>query len=278
MPIGGASSGRGPVSSGVTGTQGGTGGTSSAAGGGAGSVGPFTLAAAGCPPEPCEGSAPRSPVRASRTVVRPGRRNGGTTLIFRLTKPAVLHVTIVRVFPSCKRIGSFSVRAHAGVNRVRFRGRFRGRALPVGGYRLVVRARGAERAAAAVPIVIARGEASRVAVDTARNGKVCSESTAEIGFTSAAGSHNDTESAAGGGGGGGRIDRATDPLVGAAGAVAGAAKDVLGRATGPLGVEDEPLEDPFVLTIIGLFLVVICLLGTLLLAQIVHARNAVREP
>jgi hypothetical protein len=215
-------------------------------------------------------------VRASRTVVRPGRRNGGTTLIFRLTKPAVLDVTIVRVFPSCKRIGSFSIRAHAGVNRVRFRGRFRGRALPVGGYRLVVRARGAERAAAAVPIVIARGEASPVAVDAARNGTVCSESIAEIGFASAAGAHTDTESV-GGSGGSGRIDRATDPIAGAAGAVAGVARDVLGRATGPLGVEDEPLDDPFVLTIVGLFLVVICLLGTLLLAQIVHARNAVRE-
>jgi hypothetical protein len=209
-------------------------------------------------------------------VVRPGRRNGGTTLIFRLAKPAVLHVTIVRVFPSCKRIGSFSIRAHAGVNRVRFSGSFRGRALPVGGYRLVVRARGAERAAAVVPIVIARGEASRVAVDTARNGKVCSESIAEIGFASAAGAPDDTESG-GSGGGGGLIRRATDPIGGVAGAVAGAAKDVLGRATGPLGAEDEPFDDPFVLTIIGLFLVAICLLGTLLLAQIVHARNAVRE-
>ena len=144
----------------------------------------------------------------------------------------------------------------------------------MGGYRLVVRARGAERAAAAVPIVIARGEASRVAVDTARNGKVCSEPIAEIGFASAAGAHDDTES---GGGGGGRIDRAKDPIVGAAGAVAGAARDLLGRATGPLGIEDEPFDDPFVLTIIGLFLVAICLLGTLLLAQIVHARDAVRE-
>ncbi len=207
-------------------------------------------------------------------MVRPGRRNGGTTLIFRLTKPAVLHVTIVRVFPSCKRIGSFSVRAHAGVNRIRFRGRFRGRVLPVGGYRLVVRARGAERAAAAVPIVIARGEASRVAVDTARNGKVCSESIEEIGFVSAAGAQDDTE---GGGGGGGRIDRATDPIVGAAGTVAGAARDLLGRATGPLRGEDDPFDDPYVLTIVGLLLLVICLLGTILLAQIVHARNAVRE-
>jgi hypothetical protein len=42
--------------------------------------------------------------------------------------------------------------------------------------------------------------------------------------------------------------------------------------------EDDPFDDPYVLTVIGLFLVVICLLGTLLLAQIVHSRDAVREP
>ena len=124
--------------------------------------------------------------------------------------------------------------------------------------------------------MIARGEVSRVAVDTARNGKVCSESIAEVGFVSVAGAHDDTESA--GGGGSGRIDRASAPLVGAAGAVAGVAKDLFGLATGPLRGEDEPFDDPYVLTVIGLFLVVICLLGTLLLAQIVHARNAVREP
>ncbi len=197
-------------------------------------------------------------------------------LIFRLTKPAVLRVTIVRVFPSCERIGSFSVRAHAGVNRIRFRGRFRGRALPVGGYRLVVRARGAERAAAAVPIVIARGQASRAALDTARTGSTCSEQIAEIGFVSAVG-HDDTQS----GSGGGRIGRPADPvvgaagaLVGAAGAVAGAGRDLLGEATGALGVEDRPLGDPFVLTLIGVLLIVICLLATMLLAQIVRARDA----
>jgi hypothetical protein len=203
-------------------------------------------------------------------------------LIFRLTKPAVLRVTIVRVFPSCERIGSFSFRAHAGVNRIRFRGRFRGRALPVGGYRLVVRARGAERAAAAVPIVIARGQVSRAALNTARNGSTCSQPIAETGFVSAVGlvsasGHDDTQN----GSGGGRIDRATAPivsaagaLVGAAGAVAGGGRDLLGEATGALGAEASPLKDPFVLTLIGLLLVVICVLATLLLAQIVRARDA----
>jgi hypothetical protein len=122
--------------------------------------------------------------------------------------------------------------------------------------------------------VIARGEASRVAVATARNGRVCSESIAQIGFVSAVGSHDDTESV--GGTDGGRMAPAANPLAGAAGAVAGAASDLLDRATRPLGGEDQPLGDPFVLTIIGLLLVVVCLLGTLLLAQVVQTRNAER--
>ena len=140
----------------------------------------------------------------------------------------------------------------------------------MGGYRLVVRARGAERAAAAVPIVIARGEASRAALDKARNGSTCSDAIGEIGFIGAAGVNDDTQS----GGGGGRKDWATVPIVAATGAVAGAARDLLGRTTGPLGLEDRPLDDPFVLTVIGVLLIVVCLLATLLLAQIVRARDA----
>jgi hypothetical protein len=144
----------------------------------------------------------------------------------------------------------------------------------VGGYRLVVRARGAERAAAAVPIVIARGEASRAALDKARNGSTCSDAIGEVGFVAAAGVHDDAQS----GGRDGRNDRATVPIVAATGAVAGAARDLLGQAAGALGVEDKALNDPFVLTVIGLFLVVICLLATLLLAQIVRARDALHGP
>jgi hypothetical protein len=119
-------------------------------------------------------------VRVSRSVVRPGRKSGGTTLIFRLSRPAVLRVTIVRVYPSCKRLGSFVVRAHAGVNRVRFRGRLRGRALPEGGYRLVIRARGATRDAAAVPIVVARGKITKEQIRKARSVSVCSGAVAQL--------------------------------------------------------------------------------------------------
>jgi hypothetical protein len=113
-------------------------------------------------------------VRVSKTVLRPGRRNGGTTLAFTLTRRAVVRFTIVRVYPSCKRIGSFSVRARRGVNRVRFNGRFRGRPLAAGTYRLLVHSRGQARAAAAVTIVVVRGRTSRAAVRRARSANACS--------------------------------------------------------------------------------------------------------
>lgn len=230
------------------------------------------LSSAACQPDPCS-EEQRRPVRASRTVVRPGMKNGGTTLIFRLSRPAVLRITIVRVYPSCKRLGSFTVRAHAGVNRVRFRGRFRGRALPAGGYRLVVRARGAERDVAAIPIVIARGKTSPAALSRARHGSTCSEPIADLGAVSTPGGDQP-------GSNGGRLEAVEKPVVGVAGAVAGATKTVLDGVGDRVtrAIEDSPLDDPFVLTIIGLLLLVIAFLGTLLLAQVVRSLGVERDP
>ena len=215
----------------------------------------------------------RRTVRASRTVLRPGKKTGATTLIFRLSRPAVLRVTIVRVYPSCKRLGSFTVRAHAGVNRVRFRGRFRGRALPAGGYRLVVRARGAERDAAAIPIVIARGKTSPAALRKARNGSTCTEPIADLGVVSGPGEVSDQ------GSNGGRSERAELPIATAIGAVAGATKTLLDGVTGRVtdAVEESPVDDPFVLTVIGLLLLVIAVLGTLLLSQVVRTLGVDRD-
>ena len=179
----------------------------------------------------------------------------------------------MRVYPSCKRLGSFTVRAHAGVNRVRFRGRFRGRALPAGGYRLVVRARGAERDAAAIPIVIARGKTSPAALRKARNGSTCTEPIADLGVVSAPGEGSDQGSS------GGRSERAELPIATAVGAVAGATKTVLDGVTGRItdAVEESPVDDPFVLTVIGLLLLVIAVLGTLLLSQVVRTLGVDRD-
>ena len=84
--------------------------------------------------------------------------------------------TVLRVFPTCERVGVFHVRAHAGVNRVRFRGRLRGRPLPEGTYRLLVRARGAGAGAdaATVSIVVVDGRPlSRPQLRAARRANVC---------------------------------------------------------------------------------------------------------
>jgi hypothetical protein len=184
----------------------------------------------------------------------------------------VLRITIVRVYPSCERIGSFKVRAHAGVNLVRFRGRFRGRALPAGGYRLVVRARGAERDAAAIPIVIARGKTSPAALREARNGSACTEPVADLGVVSPPASDQP-------GSNGGRLEAVEKPVAGVAGAVAGAAKSVFDGVRDPVtrAIEDSPFDDPFVLTIIGLLLLTIAFLGTLLLAQVVRSLGVERD-
>ena len=206
-------------------------------------------------------------MRASRGVVRPGRKSGGTTLIFRLSQPAVLRITIVRVYPSCKRLGTFTVRAHSGVNRVRFRGRFRGNALPEGGYRLIIRARGATRDAAAVPIVVARGKITKEQIRKARSASVCSGPIAEL----AAASTDSSAVAArddGNGSGGGLVAAVTDrvkaPFVEAAGVVGGAAKGL------SEGVADaaSPLSDPFVITLIGFLALASALLGGLVLAHL----------
>jgi hypothetical protein len=194
--------------------------------------------------------------------VRPGRKNGGTTLIFRLTRPTVLRVTIFRVFPDCKRVGSFAVRAHAGVNRVRFRGRIRGRVLPAGGYRLVVRARGAERDAAAIPIVVAHGETSKAQLRQARTTVVCDDAVANVVLIAAA-STGDSDEGTGGAVAGklGSITRTvTHPIVRAADAVIGRASE----AGAALRNADRRLDDPLVLVILVLLLSVLS--GCLLLA------------
>jgi hypothetical protein len=198
----------------------------------------------------------------------PGRKGGGTTLTFRLSRPTVLRITIVRVYPSCKRLGSFTVRAHAGVNRVRFRGRLRGRPLPAGGYRLVVRARGAQRDAAAVPIVIARGKTSKAEIRKARTRSMCSNPVADIGLPA-----NDSSGTQAPGSGRRRVDAIKDPIVGALSAVAGTAKSLVDGVTG--AADGSPFDDPFVLTVIALLLAAVALLATLLLAQIV--RVSMRE-
>jgi len=111
-------------------------------------------------------------VRATRTTVRPHGK--ATTIVFRLARSSVVDFTVVRVFPTCERLGVFHVRAHGGVNRVPFRGRLHGRPLSKGTYRLLVRARGTRADAAAVKIVVVDGRPlSRDRLRAARDANVC---------------------------------------------------------------------------------------------------------
>jgi hypothetical protein len=205
-------------------------------------------------------------VHASKAVVRPGRRNGGTTLVFTLREGTVVRFTVVRVYPSCERVGSFSVRAQPGVNRVRFAGRLGGRPLSSGTYRLVAQARGSETAAATVTIVVARGGTSARELRRARRANACSADEAHA-IETAIGAAP-APSANEGNGGGVRIRSVADPIVGVTKAAVKKAKQLTERVTA--AVEDNVFADPFVLLIVGLFTLAFALLGTLVLLQVIR--------
>ena len=134
--------------------------------GGASSAGPFVLTKGG--------KGGRRALRTTRPTVRPDSKDGATTIVFRLARPAVVRFTVVRVSPTCERVGVFRVRARAGVNRVRWRGRLHGTPLPEGTDRLLVRARGASQDAAALKVVVVRGEPLGVEeLRRAREANVC---------------------------------------------------------------------------------------------------------
>jgi hypothetical protein len=188
-------------------------------------------------------------------------------IVFALKQGTTVRFTVVRVYPSCERVGSFKVRGHKGVNRVRFRGRLGGRALAGGTYRLVAQARGQEAATATVTIVVARGKASPAQLARARRLNTCStaeasEIEATIGVSSAGG----RDPAAGK-----KKQSLADPVVTAA---KSAAKKAKGLAAGVAAVvEDSPFTDPLVLLIVGLFLLAISALGTMMLYQVVKGMS-----
>jgi len=191
------------------------------------------------------GRGERRAVRSTRSTVRPESKNGATTLVFRLAKPAVVRFTIVRVYPTCERVGAFRVRAHAGMNRVKWRGRLKGRPLEEGTYRLIVRARGAGQDAAALKLVIVRGTPLSVEeLREARNLNVCGAIGTVDGEAAktAVGGASASSGGSSSDGDGARIaasnrSRAEASLGGAAGTVASAAETLGARFT-------KAIEDP----------------------------------
>jgi hypothetical protein len=199
-------------------------------------------------------------------VVRPGRKGGGTTLVFTLIRGAALRFTIVRVYPSCKRVGSFTVRAHRGVNRVRFNGRFHGRALAAGTYRLFIQARGPTPTVVAVTMVIARGKASQAFVRRALTANSCSPAESrEIESALGSGASSGSEST------GAATDADEGTLPSVILRVAGAVKGVTHKASLDRGSLPEPL-----MAILGLLTLASVGLGTfvlVLLARSILARS-----
>jgi hypothetical protein len=122
---------------GVTLLPGGNGSGSSAPG--AASAGLFTSSPGG----PSAASMAVTHLRSSQRFLvlhgPKGRRS--TILTFRLRHAGRVRFTVVQVFPRCRVVGFFTVRGHAGVNRVRFNARLHGRQLPVGTYQIGLRTR-----------------------------------------------------------------------------------------------------------------------------------------
>ncbi|MBA2537363.1 MAG: hypothetical protein H0V20_08045, partial [Actinobacteria bacterium] len=81
----------------------------------------------------------------------------GTTLSLWIRNGARVDFFIRRESPDCEFVGSFSYRAHGGVNRLRWLGRFRGKPLPPGTYRITaVASRGSSKLSrGSVRVVIA---------------------------------------------------------------------------------------------------------------------------
>jgi len=81
----------------------------------------------------------------------------GTTLSLWIRNGARVDFFIRRESPDCEFVGSFSHRAHGGVNRLRWFGRFRGKPLPPGTYRITaVASRGSNKLSrGSVRVVIA---------------------------------------------------------------------------------------------------------------------------
>jgi hypothetical protein len=202
-------------------------------------------------------------VRASRWVVRPGSKRG-TVVVFTSPKAALLQITVVRVFPRCKVMGTIRVRAHAGTNRIPFRGRVRGKPLPAGTYRLRLRFVGDEGDAAAVTIVVVRGKTSAKRLRAARRAAVCGDDPAAASLLpvsfrwptggSVSGGSNETSPAA--------------PLAEAAKGVVKKAKSLTSRVKRSL--QDSGPITPLFLTIVGLLTLASALLGAFVLIRVLR--------
>ena len=90
-------------------------------------------------------------------------------VVFKLRRGGVVHFVVTQVSPTCRRVGTFSVRAHRGVNKVLLRGRLHGRPLPVGTYLLTATVRGRPIVGVTIVVTASRPTAREVAQARRRN-------------------------------------------------------------------------------------------------------------
>jgi hypothetical protein len=210
-----------------------------------------------------------NPVRTTKNVVLVGRKGGATTIVFALRRKSAVRFTVVRIYPSCKRVGSFTVPAKAGQNRVRFTGRLDGRPLPDGVYRLLAQVRGQEKAVASVTVVVAKTKRSAANLRRPRT-TACSQQDAKaIEAAIGAAPRNDKKKADKAGGALFKpVKAVVKGVATTAGGVAEAAQGIPRRLAD--AIPGEGLSDKIFLTIVGLGLLLIALLGTLVLMNVVR--------
>jgi hypothetical protein len=112
---------------------------------------------------------PVAKLHTTRTWVRSGARRSAATIVFSLRRGGIVHFVVTQVAPVCRRVGTFAVRAHRGVNKVPLRGRLQGRPLPVGTYVLSATVRGRPLVGVTIVVAAARPTARELAQARSRN-------------------------------------------------------------------------------------------------------------
>jgi hypothetical protein len=186
LPSGGTTAGT-PLSSGSSGL-----GLVRPSGGSASAAGSSGGGNSGSPAEAGNrGSARASGVRGVRSsrpylVTKGPKKQRKIIISFVLSKGGRVHFVVTQVSPVCRVVGRFSVRGHAGRNRIPFAGRVHGRVLGPGTYTISVRRAGGRNLKRLRLVVFESGVPSRADVAAARASDVCRamQGAATIGRTS----------------------------------------------------------------------------------------------
>jgi hypothetical protein len=109
-----------------------------------------------------------------------------------LRRPARVEFVVVQVSPACRRVGTFHVRGHRGLNRIRFDDRIGHHTLGPGTYRIIARRRGGGRVIDTRFVVVQN--AKHANLRAARNADTCSPGT-DLASLSAAGPTSTSTSA-----------------------------------------------------------------------------------